>query len=73
MFDPLYICPKNSPNVDAGSSKSLALDNGGLDAKLVAGHARRGKASATAANDEVIGLLGDGSHGARRCGQVPGE
>ncbi|KAI6757627.1 hypothetical protein HG531_003452 [Fusarium graminearum] len=46
-----------APNVDTSSTKSLVLDNGSFDAKLVAGHARRGKSSTTTANDEVIGLL----------------
>jgi hypothetical protein len=62
-----------APNVDTSSTKSLVLDDSSFDAKLAAGHARRSKSSTTTANDEVIGLLGNGSHIARRSRQMAGN
>lgn len=62
-----------APNVHTSSTESLVFDNSSLDAKLAAGHARRGKTSTAAANDEVVGLLDDGSHIARRCREMAGN
>lgn len=59
------------PNVHAGSSQPRALDDHGLYAKLPAGLARRSEAAAAAADDEEVGLLGDGSHDAGCRGEVP--
>jgi hypothetical protein len=52
----------HSPNVDAGSSQALVLDDDSLGSKLGGGHAGRTQATTATAENDVVGLLGDGSH-----------
>lgn len=54
--------PGNSPNVYTCSSQPLVLDNHGLCAESAGGGAGRTQTTAAAADDQVVGLLGDGSH-----------
>lgn len=53
----------NTPNIHTCATQPLVLNNHSFGAKLGAGHTGRGQATATTANDEVVGLFADGRHG----------
>lgn len=53
---------EDSPDIDTCTSQPLVLNDHGLGTELRARHAGGGKASTAAADDEVVGLLADGSH-----------
>lgn len=61
------------PDIDTGASQSARLDDHGLGTKLPAGHAGGTEAAAATANDEEVGLLGNGSHDAGGGGELSRE